>query len=529
MKRKIFLRIIIGITAIVLLVVLLTKVFVEPWIEKKIKTTLIENSGDYLLKIEKVHVLIFSSGIELENITLLSKKENEGKPNLTGEIETVKFKGIHLIKAFFGKDIDIREVGIFNSRLTGKVAFPKKAKLLKVSPVNIRIENLLFDKFVVDVKSTTTAQAYSVKDGVLKVFDINVEKNDTLSPNSFGQFDFEAIELKTVTPDSLYTISAVGINYSSTSNTLKANRFVVHPNYTEYGFTSRNQFQKDRIEAEFNNIYVHDFYAENYFKYKNMVSSYIEIGEMDMKVFRDNRKEFRHKNKPPFQNMIYNYPGIINIDSIGIINGNITYTEHVEKASGPGMVSFKKIHAKIYKISNDSVYKTESASIELKADALLMGKGKLSIILKAGIFDSQNTFSVDGKLSDMEAKEINPMLENNAFIYATSGKIDTMNFNFTANNTEANGKMTLFYHGLNILVKNKRTDDTTAIKEQILSFVANIKMIDSNPIPGEDIREGIIYYERDPERFLFNYCFKSILSGIKSSVYDRPKKKRKLS
>jgi len=53
------------------------------------------NSGDYLLKIEKVHVLFFQSGIELENITLLPKQEFDGQPHLTGEIESVKFKGIH--------------------------------------------------------------------------------------------------------------------------------------------------------------------------------------------------------------------------------------------------------------------------------------------------------------------------------------------------------------------------------------------------------------------------------------------------
>jgi hypothetical protein len=57
------------------------------------------------MKIEKVHVSILRSGIELENITLQSKQENEGQSGLTGEIESVKFKGIHLIKALFGKTL----------------------------------------------------------------------------------------------------------------------------------------------------------------------------------------------------------------------------------------------------------------------------------------------------------------------------------------------------------------------------------------------------------------------------------------
>lgn len=78
--------------------------------------------------------------------------------------------------------------------------------------------------------------------------------------------------------------------------------------------------------------------------------------------------------------------------------------------------------------------------------------------------------------------------------------------------------MDTLYQGLNLTVINKQTDDTTAIKEQIKSVIANIIVIKSNPMPGEEVRPGIIEYDRDPERFLFNYCFKAIMSGIKSSV-----------
>ena len=51
---------------------------------------------------------------------------------------------------------------------------------------------------------------------------------------------------------------------------------------------------------------------------------------MDLNVFRDLRKEDRHKKKSAFQELIYNYPGVLRIDSINLKNGNITYTEHAE-------------------------------------------------------------------------------------------------------------------------------------------------------------------------------------------------------
>jgi hypothetical protein len=527
MKKKRYLKIILVAVTLVILMKFLTVIFVEPWIGKKIEAVVNDKNKDFEIKIDKVHILMIKSGLKLERIALNSKLGHRDGNDVNGEIEFIRLKGINLVKVLFKKGIVINEAEIFNSRISGKFPFSKEVKPLKVSSFSIRIDKIIFDKTNLAIKSPLTAQAYSVKEGFLKIYGFQIEKQDTLSRDFFKQLDFEAEELVSVSADSMYTITASGLNYSATSNTLVLSSFSVQPNYANNDFASRYKYQTDRIEAALYDINIYDFHAQDYIKYKNMESSYIEIGEMDMKVFRDNRKEFQHLKKPPFQNLIYNYPGILNIDSIGIINGNITYTEHVDKASEPGMVSFKKINAKIYKITNDSIYKTENASLEFKADALLMGKGKLAILLKAGIFNHNNTFSVNGKLSGLEAKELNPMLENNAFIYATSGKIETMNFNFTANNTEATGKMTLLYHGLDIAIKNKQTDDTTAIKEQILSLIANIKVIDSNPIQGEKIRVGIIYNERDPERFLFNYCFKSILSGIKSSISDRSKKNKK--
>ncbi len=511
-------RIILGITAFVLLIILLTTVVVEPWIGKQIQTSLGEISDDYQITVEKVHVSILRSGVELENITLLSKQENEGKPDLTGEIESIKFKGIHRMKALFRKEIDIREVYVFNSRIVGRFASPEKTGPAKLSPFNISIQNLFFDRLVLDIKSATTAQAYSLKGGILKVYDINVEKLDTLSSHIIGQLDFDVPEFKTVTPDSLYTFLVVGINYSATSKMLVADSFAIQPNYSEYGFTARHQFETDRIEGRFSQISFHDFSAAEYIKSGNLTSSFIGIGELNLDVFRDKRKHFQHIERPTFQELIYNYPGILNIDSIGILSGNIVYSEHAEKAIEKGSVSLDEIDATIYKITNDTIYKTEEAYLELQMNALFMGKGKVAILLKSRIFDSQNTFAVNGTLSGMEASGLNPILENHAFITITSGKINSMDFSISANNTKATGNLKLLYQGLGLAILNKQTGETGAIIEQVKSVIANIIVMESNPMPGEEVRPGIIDYERDPDKFLFNYVVKALTSGLKTTV-----------
>ncbi len=525
MKRKIV-YFLLGIIPLVLLIRLLITVFAEPWVGEKIQTALNEKNGEYRVEIDKVHILLITSGIELDNITICSMQEHGIKRNINGKIASIKFKGINLIKLLFKHDIIIHKVTISNSSIRGMIPFYRKATKPVVLTMNIRIGQFFFKNIDLELENPSTAKSFSMKEGFLKVYDLQVEKQDTLSPGLLKRFDFEAKKLVSVSPDSMYSFTTSNISYSTTSNTLAAKSFSVKPNYTVSEFSSKYEFQTDCIEADLRDIYVHNFHAASYFRFGSLISSYIEIRKMDIKDFLDLRKEFRHEKKPAFQDMIYNYPGAIQIDSISIINGNFSYTEHAEKANQPGNISFNEIRAKLYKITNDTIYKTESASLEVKGDALLMGKGKMTILLKSKIFDKHNAFSVNGTLSDLEAKDLNPILEKNAFIYAISGKIETMHFNFTANNTKATGKMTLIYHGLDVAVKNKRTDDTTAFKERIISFIANRKLLDSNPVPGENVRVGIIHYERDPERFLFNYCYKSILSGIKSSLTKNPKKSK---
>ena len=50
--------------------------------------------------------------------------------------------------------------------------------------------------------------------------------------------------------------------------------------------------------------------------------------------------------------------------------------------------------------------------------------------------------------------------------------------------------MIMLYHGLDIAVKNKQTDDTTALRERFVSYIANRRIPDSNPVQGETSERG---------------------------------------
>jgi hypothetical protein len=492
--------------------------FIEPFAAKKTESTLNEKNPNYLVKVEKVNIRVIPSEIEFRNISIASESDTGKKLYLKGSVASVRIRGIKIIKAIFKKSISIRSISIAGTSITGIIPSDKEVRPPFILPLNITADRLFLDNTDLHIKNKANSLSYSLKNGTIKVYNIHLLKHDTLSADQFQQFDFMASEIGTVAPDSIYSYNVRNIDYSSGSNTLSADSFFIHPNYTDYAFSSRFEYRKPRIETILSNIHIEDINIADYIRSGNIYSSFIEAGNMEMYVFNDKRKEFRHIDKLPFQDMIYSFPGLLRLDTIAILNGNITYKERAEKANEAGHLTFNNLNAMIYNITNDSVYRIEKAFLELRCKALLMKKGKIEILLKSRIFDRQNTFSVKGTLYEMEMSEMNPFLEKSVFVYVTSGKLDKMDFSFTSDNSESKGTMTMIYNGLDLAVKNKNTDDTTAFKERLISLVVNIKVKDSNPIPGKEVREGTIYTKRDSERFLFHYCAKSILSGIKSSL-----------
>jgi hypothetical protein len=527
MKGKTVLWILTGIILFALCVQLVTSLYLESLVRHKILTSLNKPGNKYTVEIKKVHISLLRSGIEIDSVSIFTDPSIETYGDLNGRISSIKATGIHWLQALFHHDYHINNLIISKPVIMGRIPFPQKASGKSLSPLKIRIDIISFENIALDLRNKSDSRAYRLKNGMLKMYNFHIMQKDTLSQKIISQFRFQAEELQAVTSDSIYTITGKGIIYAALSQTLELKDFSIMPNYSDSKFMARFKYETDKIEARFDQVYIHDFSALDYIHSGKINGSYVEIDGMDVRVYRDKRKKFRHKVKPTFQEIIYRYHAPLKIDSIGILKGNVVYTELVDNAKAYGKITFTGIKATISGITNDSVYKNREAFLKLKADAMFMDKSQIKVLLKARLYDPQNTFTLNGHLSDLELKALNPMLENSAFVIATAGKIDTMNFSFVANNAKATGKMRLFYHGLAVTVKNKETGDTTGFKQKLITYIANKKLIDANPLPGKEVREGEIDHERDPERFLFNYCFRSIFSGIRTTLLKNPKEEKK--
>lgn len=504
--------------------IVLSSYLVGSLLHKKITASLNEKYPDYTFDIEKVHWSLIPSSLSLHTITISSKANASSARYLNGEIDVLQLKGMRFAKAAFKNEYEINEIIISNSRLTGTILFQDKKRIPTVSTLNFRAGNIVFDKIHLALKDSSSSQTLSINEGVLKITEFEIKEKDTLG--LINRFDFKAKEVLFVSPDSMYTYRVNGIAYSDSAKTLAMESLSIGPNYEAYDFTSRYPYETDRIEAKVSQVNLHHFSAPGYYNHGNLAGSYLSIGNLEVDVFRDKRKNDDLRKKPLFQHYINTYPGLLHMDSIGVNDGIISYTEQAEQAAKPGVVSMNKLKARIYNISNDTAFKSKEAFMEMKAEALLMEKSKLTVSLKARLFDPLNTFTLKGTLAPLEVKELNPILVNNAFITAHTAKTGMVSFNFTANDTRATGEIILPYNGLDLTVVDKQTNNAKALKEQFISFIADKGTYDSNPLPSEDVRVGIIKYERDTTKFIFNYWVKAILSGVKSTIIKAPVKRK---
>jgi hypothetical protein len=127
---------------------------------------------------------------------------------------------------------------------------------------------------------------------------------------------------------------------------------------------------------------------------------------------------------------------------------------------------------------------------------------------------------INAQLGAFDLELINSILIANAYVKVRSGRINSADWSFIANDRDALGSMEIFYNDLNLELLDERTLQTGRGKKGILTFVLNTFAVRSNN-PRKFLKVKVtskIYYPRDPERFIFNYWWKATVTGLKGSV-----------
>lgn len=229
------------------------------------------------------------------------------------------------------------------------------------------------------------------------------------------------------------------------------------------------------------------------------------------------RPDFPHKQLKQIEVPFY-------IDSISIKDGKIMYDEIAKESTDTGHFFMNNININTYRFTNlsDSLKKFDSLIFNFKGKFYAVGDldGKLTLYVNS----TYGLHKVEGVIGPMKAKLLNQITVPSANIQIKNGIVHGGNFMFKADMNHSEGELLLRFEKLKIAFLDSKKGESKQKVNKLKTFVANVFIVKENPIPGNDPVVSKIYYKRDPSRWVINYWWKSMLSGIDNIVLQRKNK-----
>jgi|GEM_PF-930689 len=325
------------------------------------------------------------------------------------------------------------------------------------------------------------------------------------------------------TKDSLYRFSMGQLTLSYNDSILQLDSLKMEPNFNDKQFSKVFGSQTDRMTLSVNKIVMARVSVKALIENRELNAPLVVVEGVRLLAYRDKNFTRIEKAMPTVQQLLRKIPIYLNLDTIQVTNGFIQYRELVKGGKSPGYITFTDLHGSIYNFTNDTLLHKDD--LVLTASTKLMGKGDMEAVVKFPYANDGN-FSMKGSMSAFQINDLNPMLEPNANILIRNGRITQTDFEFNAGLKFAKGTMTFRYRDLEVEMLDKETKESDATREKIFSLIANnVALVSDNPSEDKPVRTAGLYYERNPNRFVFNYCWKTLLSGIIETVTSKGLKK----
>jgi hypothetical protein len=452
-----------------------------------------------------------------------------------GTVQKLKISGFHLFSALRGRALYIHEILIKKPDITilkNPRPVPKDTSR-HFSSVDSSIyadisnsyQALKVDKFairhaqVVSMRSGDTLTVLGEVNLVLK--NIKVDSASARSGRRFvtDNIALNAHHLMVNMSDSLNKLTLGRLFISSDKHSILLDSLHLKPRYPKFIFSKKNGVQIDRINLLIPKLACRHVNFTAFADSGNFHSGYVEIDHVRLQDF--------HSMIPPpptpspkslYNTSLINLNQKVKFDSIKIKDSYVSYAEYHPPAPKAGKVTFKNLNATFREVTNYPKAIEKGDTIKVYAKANVMGKGLLHVHW-AFPLDTHNAFhKIHGSLSSMSLTAFNPILEYVASVKVNRGKLNHLTFKFTANDDKSSGSLIMNYQNLKVSLLKKKTAKQQGIKKNVLSFAANKFIIRKNNTPKSGMQAGKIAMKRNKDKSTWNFWWKSLLSGIKTSI-----------
>lgn len=398
---------------------------------------------------------------------------------------------------------------------------------------NLNIENFAIREGFLTLKEKgRDQQVNSFRNLSLSLSDLNFDLRSPSSINSDfylnQDFEFELTDYEIKLPDSL-NILRVGMALLS-DNRLQLKDVSLIPRYGNFEYHRMVGYQTDVARVRIPEIVFHGLNVEKLMGEQVIEAGSVRFIDADVNVFRDKRFLFQPDVVKPMPQELMMASGFkVDVDSVIIQNAAVLYREFPDKGLIPGELRFQELNALLtpfYLRKAADGYPV--ASSVLQAQALINGVAPVSLEGRL-FFEAPYAMELVAEVGEFDLALLNPIVETNAFVKVLDGVVRGGRWEFTLDNEVARGNMALRYNDLKLVLLDERTLDRGRGRKNVLTFVINNLAVRSNN-PRKFFNRMVcspIYLKRDKSRFVFNYLWKSTLTGLQGSVgLGKPKEEK---
>jgi hypothetical protein len=511
-----------------------------------------ESNGLYKADIGKLYINVIAGNLTIDRFSLLpdtafyrahSHTDTLAPMLIRFTINQFRIRGFHVMDAVRYRKIDVKrirfigpEITVFRMKMSPGASEDKHKEKLMAIPLPKGLTSILVKEFMVEnaklefvdcSKDSITRNSFPTCNIMVK--NILVDSAHTGKKRLFNADDI-SITLGSYTlpmKNGMNEISFGEIGLSTATGEVYAKNFHLKPLYSKHDYTRKLGFQTDWMDIQVSDLSFKRIDLRKLLFEGKLHAGLLEIDSLVLDGYRDKRIAPKPGFRPPMpQDGIRKLTTYLRIDTVLLKGGKASYAEQI--GAVPGTIFFDKLSASFTGLTNDSVLLNAGLVSELKGTAWLMGKGKLDVTVGFKFGDKRNSFTFSAMMGPVELVEINPMLSNLLPARVVSGRLNKLQVPMVfANDDIAQGHLLFYYHDLSIDVLDKKQTTWTKIKTGVINWAANDLVVNNNnPTKAGKMKTGVIFFNRDKEKGIINFFWKSALSGLKSTMGFNSKAQR---
>ncbi len=295
-------------------------------------------------------------------------------------------------------------------------------------------------------------------------------------------------------------------------NNLELSGLSIRSPYLKEDYKAVNPHHVDWLNAKFKNVRIYNFDYLQFIKNRRFRASSIEIEGADIEVYRDKTlPEPPFEHKPLVATLLRKLNADVGVDTLFIRSSRVHYYEKTEFSDQPGKLNFENLYASGYNLTNHPEKLSADPIFTLDVRARLMGEATISAKVLFDLTSEADFFEMTAEVAPFEAHILNQMIGGVLPIEIQEGQFKGIDLDFQADEDRSSGWVDFEY-------ENMKFEFTNTEESGLKSFVSNkalgLAIRKNNLKDKRNYRQGRIEFERRKDRFIFNYWWNSLKSGL---------------